>query len=187
MDGDRLVVRERPAAGSALALRAEMWLGRGAQVGGSLGRERLTSLQPAGIRRASGGDPVVEDLGSMNGTFVNGERVRGSCSLLDWGLDASRGCDTSELGQVGHPRALMGELEEKISGGSMVMPPRCRRLQERMAWSPTVSAVSRWPAPAMRRAWVHARRDPTRTVSCLALVTPVWGDASPHEAWWRSV
>ena len=40
--------------------------------------------------------------------------------LGDWGLDVFQGRDTSELGQVGHPRTLMGELEEKSSGGSVI-------------------------------------------------------------------
>jgi hypothetical protein len=36
-----------------------------------------------------------------------------------------------------------------------------------------VSAVRRRPPPGVRTAWASARRDPTRTMSCLARVTPV--------------
>ena len=38
--------------------------------------------------------------------------------ICDWGLDVVQGRDTSELGGVGHPRSMMGELEEKSAGGS---------------------------------------------------------------------
>ena len=37
-------------------------------------------------------------------------------------------------------------------------------------WSRWVSAVWRRPAPGVRTAWASARRDPTRTMSCLARV-----------------
>ena len=40
-------------------------------------------------------------------------------------------------------------------------------------WSRWVSAVWRRPAPGVRTAWASARRDPTRTMSCFARVTPV--------------
>ena len=40
-------------------------------------------------------------------------------------------------------------------------------------WSRWVSAVWRRPAPGVRMAWASARRDPTRTMSCLARVMPV--------------
>ena len=40
--------------------------------------------------------------------------------LSDWGLDVLQGRDTSELGGVGHPRSMMGELEEKSAGGSVI-------------------------------------------------------------------
>jgi hypothetical protein len=42
-----------------------------------------------------------------------------------------------------------------------------------VVWRRWVRAVWRRPAPGVRTAWASARRDPTRTMSCLARVTPV--------------
>jgi len=42
-----------------------------------------------------------------------------------------------------------------------------------VGWSRWVSAVWRRPAPGVRTAWARARRDPARTMSLRARVTPV--------------
>jgi len=53
---------------------------------------------------------------------------------------------------------------DQSSVSTLVYSTGCRR------W---VSAVWRRPAPGVRTAWARARRDPTKTMSCLARVTPV--------------
>lgn len=77
------MVREGPAAGTQLALTAEVWIGRGAEAGGDLGGDEFLSRHHARISRSAGSEPVIEDLDSMNGTFLNGERLRGSRVLCD--------------------------------------------------------------------------------------------------------
>jgi NADH dehydrogenase len=83
MGGDHLKVRQGPAAGTELAFTAEVWIGRDAEAGGNLGGDEYLSRHHARISHSPGSEPVIEDLGSMNGTLVNGERLRGSRVLQD--------------------------------------------------------------------------------------------------------
>jgi NADH dehydrogenase len=43
--------------------------------------------------------------------------------VADWGMDVVQGRDVSELGELGHPRSMLGELEEKSAGGTSVVRP----------------------------------------------------------------
>jgi EmrB/QacA subfamily drug resistance transporter len=70
-----------PDAGLSLAVAAGVVLGRGADAdvvlrdpGGKLSRRHATIRLDRGL-------PVIEDLGSTNGTFVNGKRIAGACPL----------------------------------------------------------------------------------------------------------
>ncbi len=70
------VGRQFPLAGD------EVVLGRGDTVDLRI-RDRAVSRRHARIRRASGGDYTIEDLGAPNGLFVNGKRARGAAALPD--------------------------------------------------------------------------------------------------------
>ena len=83
MDGDHLRVREGPAAGTALALTAELWIGRDAEDGGNLGGDEYLSRHHARLNHTTGSDPVIEDLGSTNGTYLNEQQLNGPQPLHD--------------------------------------------------------------------------------------------------------
>ena len=68
-----MVAGER--AGRELALEDELVVGRGGDGSGDLGSDTETSRQHARFRRLPDGQISVEDLGSTNGTLVNGHRV----------------------------------------------------------------------------------------------------------------
>jgi hypothetical protein len=71
-----------PAAGTRLGPRDEpLLLGREADDEGRLGDDVEISRRHARIGRAEDGRLLVEDLGSTNGTFVNGKQIEGPTEL----------------------------------------------------------------------------------------------------------
>ena len=70
-----LRVTSGPAEGSTIELNGDLTFGRDAGDGGSLGGDPEISRQHARITTCSNGDLIVEDLGSTNGTFVNGHKI----------------------------------------------------------------------------------------------------------------
>src|SRR5829696_343351 len=91
MAGERLRVTGGPAAGTTLDIATGLVLGRSAGVNGSLGGDPEISRQHARITQGQYGGLVIEDLGSTNGTYVNGQRVTGQHPLNP--------CDTVAVGQ----------------------------------------------------------------------------------------
>ena len=75
MAENTLRVTSGPAAGTTLELNGDLTFGRDAGDGGALGGDPEISREHARITRSSNGDLVVEDLGSTNGTFVNGHKI----------------------------------------------------------------------------------------------------------------
>src|ERR1700716_3649398 len=117
MDGDHLRVREGPAAGTALALTAELWIGRDAEDGGNLGGDEYLSRHHARLNHTTGSDPVIEDLGSTNGTYVNGERLRGSRALRDGDtIKVGHTVLTVMLGSAA-VRTVQGDVDARPSSG----------------------------------------------------------------------
>ena len=77
MAAETLQVTSGPAAGANIEVQAELQVGRAAAGVGSLAGDPELSRTHARFTRGAGGELVVEDLGSTNGTFVNGARVAG--------------------------------------------------------------------------------------------------------------
>jgi hypothetical protein len=84
MTGAKLTVTAGPATGTEIALEpdGELVIGRTAEGLGSLGQDEKLSRTHARIAR-SGARLTIEDLGSTNGTFVNGEEISGARELRD--------------------------------------------------------------------------------------------------------
>ncbi len=72
--GEELLVTEGPAQGRRLALDDELLVGRSTSEDGKLGDDPQLSRRHARLSR-DGGRLAIEDLGSANGTFVNGARI----------------------------------------------------------------------------------------------------------------
>jgi pSer/pThr/pTyr-binding forkhead associated (FHA) protein len=85
-----LVVTEGPAAGQRFELDAEVVLGREG-VSATIADDSELSRRHAVVRPAAGGFEI-EDLGSRNGTFVNGQKVEGPMRLS--------GGDSIKIGQT---------------------------------------------------------------------------------------
>jgi serine/threonine protein kinase len=74
-----LRVTEGPATGKLLRVGGEeLLIGRQAPGDGKLGNDIEISRRHARLTRSDDGSFVIEDLGSTNGTFVNGERLSGA-------------------------------------------------------------------------------------------------------------
>lgn len=77
----RLKVVEGNAAGSVIQVEDELVIGRQAGGPGDLGSDIEISRQHARIASDADGRYVIEDLGSTNGTFVNGRPVEAPTGL----------------------------------------------------------------------------------------------------------
>ena len=81
MDKLRLKVVEGNAAGEVIVVEEELVIGRQAEGDGALASDVEISRQHARISSETGGRFGIEDLGSTNGTFINGRRLDGRVTL----------------------------------------------------------------------------------------------------------
>ena len=75
MAGEMLRVLSGPASGSELRIGDELLIGRESGTDGSLGGDTELSRRHARILRLPEGGLIIEDLGSTNGTFLNGWKI----------------------------------------------------------------------------------------------------------------
>src|SRR5436305_2072047 len=92
MAGETLNVTAGNAAGQDIPLEQELVIGRSTPGQGSLGGDSEISRVHARVYRDASGQLMVEDLGSTNGTFVNGNRISSPTPL--------RGGDELKMGQT---------------------------------------------------------------------------------------
>jgi pSer/pThr/pTyr-binding forkhead associated (FHA) protein len=121
-----LIVLAGPAAGEMIPIVDELRLGRAEGDCGDLAGDPLLSRHHAVVREAPDGPTTIEDLGSANGTFVNGERIHG-CHPVRVGDTIKVGNSTLRLSEdVGEttahsqepkPRELAGD--ERTTGGEL--------------------------------------------------------------------
>jgi pSer/pThr/pTyr-binding forkhead associated (FHA) protein len=143
-----LVVTAGTAPGERLTVRDELILGRAASGAGRLSDDPRVSRRHARIVRDSRGQLAVEDLGSNNGTLVNGEPISGR-RVLNLGDAIQVGSTTltvSEVEQAPAPR--------RPAAPEPGSPPDAaqRRSPEAAQRRPPPPAVRRAPDPAVRRA-----------------------------------
>jgi hypothetical protein len=81
MAGETIRITGGPAQGSNIEIGQELQIGRSAGTEGRLGDDPEISRQHARIARDAQGQLMVEDLGSTNGTYVNGQRIGGPQTL----------------------------------------------------------------------------------------------------------
>ena len=145
-----LVVALGAEPGRRLTLSDELVIGRAESGEGSLGEDPELSRRHARLYRDAGGRLTIEDLGSANGTFVNGVRVSEPTAL--------------ELGDS--VRVGLTTLELPSRAGRRHRPPRRRAAAARRAIGSATcrgiaSAAPRRPPPPpprRRRPPPHRRR-----------------------------
>jgi pSer/pThr/pTyr-binding forkhead associated (FHA) protein/tRNA A-37 threonylcarbamoyl transferase component Bud32 len=94
--GEQLLVTDGMAKGRRLTLGDEFVIGRAVSGEGRLGDDPQLSRRHARVARDSDGRLTIEDLGSANGTFVNGAQVR-ERQVLEVGDSVRVGRTTLEL------------------------------------------------------------------------------------------
>jgi pSer/pThr/pTyr-binding forkhead associated (FHA) protein len=77
----RLKVVSGNAAGMLIEVEQELVIGREADGHGALASDVEISRRHARIASEAGGEYVIEDLGSTNGTYLNGRRVEAATAL----------------------------------------------------------------------------------------------------------
>jgi FHA domain len=98
----RLEVIGGNASGSTIVVDDELVIGRHATGAGRLSEDEELSRQHARISREATGDYAIEDLGSSNGTFVNGLRIQ-TPRLLAPGDSIETGTTTLVVREVVRP------------------------------------------------------------------------------------
>ena len=98
----RLEVISGNAPGSAITVEDQLVIGRHATGVGRLSEDEEISRQHARISREVTGDYAIEDLGSSNGTFVNGLRIQ-SPRLLSLGDSVETGATTLVVREIVQP------------------------------------------------------------------------------------
>src|ERR671915_283455 len=103
MAGEQLRITQGNAAGERLVVNAELLIGRAAEGSeGRLGDDPELSRRHARASRGADGELTIEDLGSANGTFVNGVPVR-EPQVLNVGDSVRVGRTTLELTALRQP------------------------------------------------------------------------------------
>lgn len=119
-------------AGEVITVEGELVLGRGEGGVGDLGGDAELSRRHARIEKTQRGHLVIEDLGSTNGTQVNGDRISGA-KVLATG-------DRIELGAT--------ELEVIDAQATVPHSPSGERTQAAVQAAPPPPAQAAPPPPA---------------------------------------
>jgi predicted component of type VI protein secretion system len=113
MAGESLKVSAGNASGSSIPLEQELVIGRSTPGLGSLGGDSEISRVHARVYHDASGQLIVEDLGSTNGTFVNGNRISAATPL--------RAGDQLRVGQT--TMSVEGGAAEGATSVGQVIPP----------------------------------------------------------------
>jgi pSer/pThr/pTyr-binding forkhead associated (FHA) protein/predicted Ser/Thr protein kinase len=165
--GEALVVTTGTAEGRRLTLTDdELIIGRAVTGQGRLNEDGQLSRRHARVWRGADGQLTIEDLGSANGTFVNGERVRDP-QALKIGDSVRVGLTTLEFTDVGIPPSPRAPLAVPVSPTPPTAAPPPTPLP-----TPPAAAPPPTPLPARpKRAQTPAAPAPHRAV--LASELPV--------------
>src|SRR5947209_8173792 len=121
MGGEQLRVTEGQARGSSLSVDPDLLIGRAAvEREGRLGDDPEISRRHAYVSRDPEGRLTIEDLGSANGTFVNGER-----------MSAPRTLEPGDTVRIG--RTVLQVVAAETPGGPVLSaepPPKAQPLPE---------------------------------------------------------
>jgi ABC transport system ATP-binding/permease protein len=114
--GELLRVTAGNAAGSEIHIDGELVLGRNAEGQGSLAGDEELSRQHARVTRGPNDELLIEDLGSLNGTFVNGQRIAGPTPLGP-GDSILVGASTLEVAAAAAPGPSTTEIQPPAAPG----------------------------------------------------------------------
>lgn len=124
MAGEQIRITGGPAAGQQIDLGQELQIGRSAGAEGRLGDDPEISRQHARFTRNEQGQLMVEDLGSTNGTYVNGQRISGQ-QVLNPGDTVQMGRSTISVegDAAGGQATAIGAVPTGMPGTGGPPPP----------------------------------------------------------------
>ena len=133
-----LDILEGPLAGNRVLWdSSELLIGRKAQGAGMLGWDPHLSRWHATLRRTAGGGLTIRDLGSSNGTFVNGRRIDETTALTP-GDELSLGSTRLRVVGVETPSAHSRTIRLRLAGETLLLPkPRKARAHPAPVQVPT--------------------------------------------------
>jgi S1-C subfamily serine protease len=167
---ESLRVTEGNAAGAEIELGDEFEIGRATVGDGRLGEDPELSRRHARILRRAGDQLTIEDLGSTNGTFVNGRQVDGTVELKPGDkikvgtttievLDASgQAPQATALGKVPEPKDQATEPRERPAPVPPPAPAPPPRAPAGEPGRPPGPPPGRRPGPPGRRPGPPGRR-----------------------------
>ncbi len=150
----RLEVISGIAPGNTILVEDELVIGRHATGAGRLSEDEEISRQHARISREATGDYAIEDLGSSNGTFVNGLRIQ-SPRLLSLGDSIETGATTLVVREIVRPTPV-----EAASGSEDRPASEARAAPTVFARSPVVGEATAAPAQELTPAAEPASQTP---------------------------
>src|SRR5215208_2234301 len=123
MAGETLKITGGNAAGQDITLEQELVIGRSTPGLGSLGGDSEISRVHARVFHDPSGRLTVEDLGSTNGTFVNGNRISGQ-QVLNPGDQVRVGQTTMSVeGGAGAGATTVGNVITPPAAAAQPPPP----------------------------------------------------------------
>ncbi|MEJ7784403.1 MAG: FHA domain-containing serine/threonine-protein kinase [Solirubrobacteraceae bacterium] len=141
-----LLVTAGAAEGTRIAIDGEHLFGRAAPGPGSLGGDLELSRRHALVRAVPGGTLTIEDLGSRNGTYVNGRRIE-QLEPVGPGDEISVGASTLVAGAGPAPTAGPAHAGGRDHAAGLAAP----RLSLRIAFAPGAGTATlqldEWSAP----------------------------------------
>ncbi len=119
------------APGTQIEVDEDLLIGREASAAGKLADDVEISRQHARITRGADGEFVIEDLGSTNGTFVNGERIDAPHRLADGDrLEVGATTLTVVLPRPESPAEIQATAEREVVPSSPAgVPPLSLRIE----------------------------------------------------------
>jgi pSer/pThr/pTyr-binding forkhead associated (FHA) protein len=172
----RLLGRFGPEAGLEVEFGGEATIGRGQENSVPLSSREVSQRHARVFFDADSGAYWVEDLGSLNGTLLDGEPVSGRCRLGD--LHVLTFGAESELFFLALDRRPEEPAEEpaaasrrtRVDGEAPTLPPGLRAAGERAPGSPSPGSATRVDeAPAGLPPGLAAGEPPVPAVGCFVL------------------
>lgn len=145
----RLEVISGVAPGSTLVVEDELVIGRHATGPGRLSEDEEISRQHARISREAAGNYAIEDLGSSNGTFVNGLRIQ-SPRVLDVGDSIETGATTLVVRAIVRPEAGDAVAEAPATPASAARAAPTVFARSPVVEPPSPVPAEQIPAPALK-------------------------------------
>jgi pSer/pThr/pTyr-binding forkhead associated (FHA) protein len=175
MASEFLKVTEGLASGKEIQLDGDFLIGRSAEGDGTLGGDAEISREHARVSR-SGSELLIEDLGSTNGTIVNGQRIAAATPLRPGDI-VKVGTTTLQVEGTAAPAGGETVMRPGAQPGaqSTAVRPRGQPTVQRTGLSGTMLRLAKQPEAFEETTFVEEDDPPGRHPTIIAIATVVSG------------